>query len=125
MFNPVTGINKIFLNNNQAGAISSDVVYSIYEDSKGRLWFGTDFGLNLLDSITKTFKTYTVEEGLPNNVINGILEDSHGYLWISTNKGLSKFDPELKKTTNYDLEDGLATLDYYHGAYSNIRKLSL
>jgi ligand-binding sensor domain-containing protein/signal transduction histidine kinase/DNA-binding response OmpR family regulator len=116
-YNPVTGVNTIFLHSNKQGSISSDVILSIYEDANHRLWIGTDFGLNLFDITTNSFKAYTVDDGLPNNVINGILDDSRGFLWISTNKGLSKFDPEAQHSVNYGLEDGIASLNFYHGAY--------
>ncbi len=117
MYNPVTGDNVSFLHNKGAGSISSDVILTIYEDSKNRLWVGTDFGLNLFDRKERRFINYSTENGLSSNVINGILEDNRGFLWISTNNGISRFDPETIKVTNFDVSDGLASTVYYQGAY--------
>jgi ligand-binding sensor domain-containing protein/signal transduction histidine kinase/DNA-binding response OmpR family regulator len=98
-------------------SISSDKVISIYEDKKGRLWFGTiGGGLNKFNRGTDKFKSYTVKNGLPNDVIQGILEDEQGYLWLSTNNGLSKFNPETESFRNYDASDGLLGNQFYPGA---------
>ncbi|MBP8976253.1 MAG: PAS domain-containing protein, partial [Bacteroidetes bacterium] len=92
--------------------ISSSKVSTIFEDSRGNLWFGTGNGLNLLDQTTNKFKVYNTNHGLPNNFINSIIEDNDQNLWIATNKGLSKFInavnlPEKPQFKNYTYEDGL------------------
>ena len=107
---------KIFENfmhsENDSTSLSSNKVASIFGDSKGNLWLGTDAGLNLFNKSTKGFACYRIENGLPDNSINSIIEDARGNLWIGTNKGLSKFinainlpaKPEFK---NYTYGDGL------------------
>jgi PAS domain S-box-containing protein len=107
---------KIFENfihsENDSTSLSSNKVISIFGDSKGNLWMGTDAGLNLFHESTKNFTCYRIENGLPDNSINSIIEDVRGNLWIGTNKGLSKFinavnlpaKPEFK---NYTYGDGL------------------
>ena len=58
-------------------------VSSIFQDSKGNYWFGTDgFGLTKYDG--KAFTHYTKEEGLCDNNVSGIKEDKAGRLWVST-----------------------------------------
>jgi ligand-binding sensor domain-containing protein len=64
-------------------------VFCIYEDSKKRMWFGTDFGLNLFNRENQTFTNFTEKDGLPGNAIYGILEDGLGDLWISIKKKLT------------------------------------
>ena len=39
-------------------SLSNDFVWTIYEDRKGRLWVGTNGGLNLFDRSTQTFTRY-------------------------------------------------------------------
>ncbi len=85
---------------------------TIFKDSKGDLWMGTNDGLNFYNITTRGFTCYQVENGLPDNSVNSIQEDKHGNLWIGTNKGLSRFNnavnrPEKPEFKNYVYEDGL------------------
>ncbi len=56
-------------------SLSNDRVSAIREDRHGRLWIGTDNGLNLLDRNRGTVTVFTTREGLPDNTIRSILED--------------------------------------------------
>ncbi len=99
--------------------ISAENIQTLFEDSKGSLWIGTDGGgLNLYNTDSDDFSTYTETNGLPNDVINGILEDENGRLWLSTNKGISKFDIEKESFENFDIQDGLQSNEFItHSAY--------
>ena len=98
-------------------SLSNDFVRSIHEDRDGRLWIGTDDGLNLFDPSSGRFVRYRTTDGLPNNVVYGILEDDAGRLWISTNGGLARFDPRTGAFRNYDVSDGLQSNEFNTGAY--------
>ncbi len=76
----------------------------IYEDSKGKLWFG---GLGGLSEFTDgKFTNYTTREGLTGNYVRSIYEDADGTFWIGTyDEGLSRFKDG--KFTNYKAENGL------------------
>jgi ligand-binding sensor domain-containing protein len=68
-----------------------EYVTSIFEDSKGNLWFGTiDKGIARYDG-EKLFY-FTTKNGLPSDRATGIIEDSKGIFWLNTGKGVSKFD---------------------------------
>lgn len=97
-------------------------VKCIYEDNNTNLWIGTTTGLSKFNRETKSFKTYTIDNGLPNNVIYGILEDEAGNLWFSTNKGLSKFNPYNETFKNYDYMDGLQGNEFNTNAYYKNRE---
>lgn len=100
------------------GSLPADVIKTICEDSRGRLWIGTwGGGLCLFNSTDSTFKTYDRRSDLPNNVVYGILEDSLGNLWISTNAGISSFDPRSESFTNFDFIDGLQGDEFNTNAY--------
>lgn len=77
-----------------AGSLSDNNIRTMYEDSFGKIWIGTQDGLNSIDPETKQFQQffYTVEDtnSLNDNVINTIFEDSSGNLWVGTNSGLNK-----------------------------------
>lgn len=107
---------RTFYHNDKPGSISSNRVIYVFEDSKKRLWLGTeDNGLNLFNKRDSSFTVYLKGDGLPNNTIKGMLEDAHGNLWVSTNKGISKFNPARRTFTNYTQEDGLNSDEFYKG----------
>ncbi len=78
----------------------SDSIISLYNDTRGTLWIGTNRGLGALEN--GIFKSYR-DNGprlddvpLLNNEIYCIYEDSKNNLWIGTNKGLT-----VKKNGRY------------------------
>ncbi|MBN2009012.1 response regulator [candidate division KSB1 bacterium] len=74
--------------------MSQSSVISIFQDSKGFMWFGTYDGLNRYDGYN--FKIYKNDPKEPstisNNIINVMYEDRDATLWIGTESGLCKFD---------------------------------
>ncbi len=101
--------------------MSHDTVWSICVDSAGRLWIGTDDGLNRFDPQQQTFAHYTEADGLPNNRIYGILEGDTpadgrgGYLWLSTAQGLCRFDPISGAVKTYGMNE-LQNIMFNRGA---------
>ncbi len=70
-------------------------VYSITQDKKGFMWFGTADGLCRYDGhILKTFKySSRYENDVINNFIRGkILEDKKGNIWYCNESGIYKWD---------------------------------
>jgi signal transduction histidine kinase/ligand-binding sensor domain-containing protein/DNA-binding response OmpR family regulator len=116
-FDPHTQIFKHYKASLRPGSISSNSIFSLYEDSKKRLWIGTNAGLNLFDRDTETFKIYREKDGLPNDGVMGILEETSGSLWLSTNKGLSRFDPEKILFKNFLETDGLQSDQFNRWAF--------
>jgi ligand-binding sensor domain-containing protein len=84
--------------------LSQNTVFSILQDSKGYLWFGTWDGLNRYDGIR--FKIYrpdffNFEESLSDQTINALCEDNEGYIWIGTNLGLNRFNRKNETFNQY------------------------
>jgi signal transduction histidine kinase/ligand-binding sensor domain-containing protein/DNA-binding response OmpR family regulator len=103
------------------GSLSNNDVLSLYKDRRNRIWVGTSYGLNWIDSAAgaitgPVFEKLTTANGLPNNTIHGIMEDSLGNIWVSTNKGLAKVEPASLKITNYQQIDGLQSNEFCDGA---------
>lgn len=68
-------------------------VMSLYEDSRGRLWIGTnDSGVALYES--GEFQFYTREEGLRSLSIRAITEDAAGNIILATTQGIAYIDLE-------------------------------
>ena len=77
---------KSFTTYTTAQGLANNCVWSILEDKKGNLWFGTwGGGVSRYDG--KSFTTYTTEQGLADNFIMSILEDKEGNLWFGTDGG--------------------------------------
>ncbi len=97
--------------------ISSDVIYSVCEDHKGRLWIGTNTGLNEKNCSKETFSVIDQKDGLPDIYIYGVLEDEQGSLWLSSVGGLTRFYPDSRVIRNYDIMDGLQSNEFKLGSY--------
>lgn len=86
----------------------------IFEDSRGRMWFGLD-GLGLLyyDPVAQQAKywqrTPQNDSTLAGNYVFSICEDPTGKIWAGTSAGLTSIDPATFHFTNYDRARGLPT----------------
>jgi PAS domain S-box-containing protein len=91
----------------QPNSLSDNWVSSLYEDSSGFLWIGTQTGgLNRFDRLTEQFTHYIHEpndlNSLSDNRISTIYEDASGVLWIGTDGGgLNQFNPDTQEFTHY------------------------
>lgn len=69
----------------------SSGVRAIFEDSRGRFWFGShEEGVALCDGSEFTY--YTVNDGLSDNQVRTIQEDQAGAIWFGTGNGITSFD---------------------------------
>lgn len=90
-------------------SLSSDMVYSVIEDRKGRIWVGTlGGGINLMTTQEgkTTFKNYyNTLKRYPfswANVIRHLNEDNQGRIWVGTSNGLLIFDPNKTSGNGYN-----------------------
>ena len=94
--------------------LATNSVFSIVQDNKGFLWFGTYDGLNRYDGYKIT--AYKTIEGdttsISENNIRTICKDDKGNLWIGTwYSGLNKFDLITEKFTRYQHDaDNLSSI---------------
>jgi ligand-binding sensor domain-containing protein len=71
--------------------VSSARFFSILEDRKGGLWFGS-IGSGVYYYDGKSFQNFTTKNGLVNNEVTCIYEDKTGNIWFGVNGGLSRYD---------------------------------
>lgn len=90
-------VNGSFIKLNSENQDSDFDVFSLYEDSDGVLWIGTN-GIGLKRWFQGEMKTCTTQDGLPDNYILSITEDDIGYLWMSSYNGVFRiFRDELNE----------------------------
>ena len=78
-------------------------VETLFQDSKGYIWIGTNDGLCRYNGYE--FKVYRMEEDSENSLINNyildIKEDVDGNIWVATTDGLSRIHSNGQSITNY------------------------
>ncbi|WP_170115252.1 two-component regulator propeller domain-containing protein [Pleionea mediterranea] len=75
--------------------LSQKTVQSIYQDSHGFMWLGTQEGLNRYDGRNIKVYRHLQKSGISHDVIRAIQEDSDGNLWVATRGGLNRYDAKL------------------------------
>jgi signal transduction histidine kinase/ligand-binding sensor domain-containing protein len=86
-------------------SLSGNLVDALLEDSAGRLWVGTNGGLDLFDRGQNCFVHYRYDPGNTNSLgddfVHSLYEDRSGVLWIGTGRGLSKYSWAANRFTLY------------------------
>jgi ligand-binding sensor domain-containing protein len=75
--------------------LSQSLVFNIYQDIEGFLWFATQDGLNRYDGYTFRIYRNRINDStsISHNDIRGIVGDASGNLWLSTaGGGLNQFE---------------------------------
>jgi ligand-binding sensor domain-containing protein len=80
---------------NVTSGVSKARFFSVLEDRKGTMWFGT-IGSGVYSYDGTNFQNFTTREGLVNNEIVRIFEDKAGNIWFGENGGVSRFDGRLR-----------------------------
>lgn len=97
--------------------LAANDVYSIAEDSAGRLWIGSG-GSGLTRVEDGRMRVYSEQDGLPNNVIYQILVESKRSIYCSTNRGVFRLmtDGSADTIISFDRADGLGDDEANGGA---------
>lgn len=77
-----------------SGSINDNIVYTIYEDTRKRLWIGTIDGLNFYNRETDDFTKCPLMPQTSRVPVNDIIEDKKGKLWLATSFGLCNYDAQ-------------------------------
>lgn len=100
----IFGQNYYLNNITVEDGLSQSVIYTMTQDSKDYLWFGTQDGVSRFDGIN--FNNISMAEGLVQNIVRVIKEDSRGFIWVGTDGGLSII-PYNGSIWNYTTSNGL------------------
>lgn len=79
-----------------ANGLSSNIIQSVLEDIENNLWIGTNFGLNVYDANTNSFRYYLQDDGLTGNSFNQnvLIQLADGRFMAGTTNGIDVFRPE-------------------------------
>jgi diguanylate cyclase (GGDEF)-like protein len=97
-------------------SLSSSSILSCLGDAAGRVWVGTDNGLDLLDPRGDQVRRFGLEEDMPDLNIAAMLQDKSGDLWLGTDKGVVRFSPKGVLLHHYAARDGLQHGEFNDGA---------
>ncbi|MBL7705062.1 MAG: histidine kinase [Taibaiella sp.] len=77
---PGTAQDALMTHYTQKDGLPSNVIYDIYQDTKGYIWLATNKGISQFDG--RTFHNYSIKDGLPDNDILNLAEDTYNRLWL-------------------------------------------
>jgi ligand-binding sensor domain-containing protein/serine phosphatase RsbU (regulator of sigma subunit) len=80
-------------------------VNTIFQDDKGFIWLGTNYGLVKYDGVD--FQLFTTKDSLSDNTVSTINEDGKGNLWIGHKSGKISIY-KAKTITKFNPEEGLS-----------------
>lgn len=90
----------------RSGSISNNFINCLFLDSGGKLWVGTENGLNRWIPTSNSFEYILEKDGLQSGIIQAIEEDQDGRLWISTQSNISRItsqpDAPVYTVKNFD-----------------------
>ncbi|HEX8332165.1 MAG TPA: two-component regulator propeller domain-containing protein [Segetibacter sp.] len=92
-------------------------ILSMLDDSKGRLWIATSYGIKLFSRKTYTWKSYHFDEARTServlNACTSLFEDSQGNIWCGTwGGGILKYNSAHDKFEPYLLPSLLSNIIY-------------
>lgn len=71
----------------QKDGLAGNIVFSVAQDAKGVLWFGTNNGLSRFDG--KQWTTFTQEQGLIHNNIYDVATTADNHIWLGSRAGVT------------------------------------
>lgn len=74
-----------FRHSNQQGSIAGNDIHCIFKDKLGNIWIGTDNGLDLYDSMNKSFMHFTDHGRLKRRIFD--IKQFGNNLWLATEQG--------------------------------------
>ena len=83
-----------YRNNDLSKSINASTVNTLFLDSNGNLWFGTQMGINKYNYDTNDFESYPINDQW--NYIVNIFEGNNNEVYATTRRGLFLLNPTIK-----------------------------
>ncbi|MDF1573781.1 MAG: transporter substrate-binding domain-containing protein [Bacteroidales bacterium] len=78
-----------YVNYGADDGLPQEDIFSIFQDQKGYMWFGTNSGAVRYNG--REMMVFNHEHGLPGNSVRDIEQDSSGTMYFATTNGIAKF----------------------------------
>lgn len=89
-------------------SLANDWVFTVFADSRGRIWVGSVSGVSVLRPGKENFVSYNHKNSrLSHNNVRSIFEDHVGNVWIGTENGLNRFNEQNSDFVVYTEKHGL------------------
>lgn len=93
-------VTHYYNNANQKPLIDNGWINCFFQDSKGRIWYGTEGGFGYFDETTQSFKNFKPQEqyktddsAIEITQVSAITEDHQGRIWLgSARQGIGYFE---------------------------------
>jgi len=79
-----------YVNYGADDGLPQEDIFSIFQDQKGYLWFGTNSGAVRYNG--REMLVFNHEQGLPGNSVRDINQDSSGVMYLATTSGIAKLE---------------------------------
>lgn len=86
-----------YVNYGADDGLPQEDVFSIFQDQKGYIWFGTNSGAVRYNG--REMYVYNESHGLPSNSVRDIQQDSTGTIFLATTSGVAEFGQDTVTTT--------------------------
>ncbi len=107
--------NAVLYSITEKDGLTDNVANCFFQDSRGVMWIGTNYGLNSFDgSVIKNFHAGTSSTTLAHDAVNDIKEDNNKNLWIATGNGLSFYNIEKKTFSTFRYDTLTPALNRYY-----------
>tara|TARA_B100000809_G_scaffold266930_1_gene333183 strand:- start:16992 stop:21038 length:4047 start_codon:yes stop_codon:yes gene_type:complete len=107
IFDKTTAKFELFTEGTDGRSLSSSVIKSIKVVASDQIWLGTDKGLNIFNSVNKTFKKYYADYSnryaISNNVIPAIYKDTKDNIWLGTKNKINRVHLSNSQITHNQL----------------------
>ena len=97
-----------------AAGMVGNALRCVEVDRQGRIWAGSNEGLNCLDGERRTF--YSASDGLPDRITTVLYKDRRGELWVGTYSGLASIVDQ--KIVSQPMNEGVPG-DRIHAIYQD------
>lgn len=118
LFNTNTKKSTGFIHNKQSNlSICDNVIWSIYKDASGIIWFGTSNGISKTNTRRKKFNINTLADNQHEIIVNSLATDEKKQVWLASYNGIFCMNPAKNQTKQYLLDANSTTSKYSKKIY--------
>lgn len=92
----------------QEEELASRQIYTLYEDSRNRIWIGSELGIYTYSTSSRLLTHYNIGSAQKNERIHCFLEDHQGQMWVGMQSGLGLLNEKQQSIKVYTTNDGLS-----------------